>query len=288
MKQIIEWLIFIEDWANQIYDDLATRFIDDDDYFDFINRISYDENLHSQFMNIALKCLEQKPDRTAEIVLDRQTMNKVEDPLKKIENAVRTNQLDKPQILSLVLESELSEWNKIFLYVINSLKDNCPEFKTIVPSIQNHVRNIKIFVENMPNGSELLYKFKELPPVWEERILIVDDSEPIVDLLQSVLSGDGVVDVAKNGANGYEKASQNYYAAIISDLDMPVMGGIEFYKKLKQQYPDVGSRFIFISGAATQSAIDFINSEKIQFLSKPFKLHDIRKAVVGIIDKISM
>jgi len=62
MKQIIEWLIFIEDWANQIYDDLATRFIDDDEYFDFINRISNDENLHSHFMNIALKCLEQHPD----------------------------------------------------------------------------------------------------------------------------------------------------------------------------------------------------------------------------------
>jgi len=106
--------------------------------------------------------------------------------------------------------------------------------------------------------------------------------------MQSVLSGDGGVDVAKNGAEGYEKASQNYYAAIISDLDMPVMGGIDFYKKLKQQYPDVGKRFIFISGAATANALDFIRSEKIQFLSKPFKLHDIRQAVVDIIDRISM
>ena len=288
MKQIIEWLIFIEDWANQIYDDLAAKFSDDDLYFDFINRISNEESLHSHYMNIALQCLEEHPDSAAEIKLDRETMDHVEIPLKKIETALRTNHLDKQQLMALVLESEQSEWNKIFLYVINSLKENCPEFKAIAPNIQNHVRNISNFVENMPNGSELLREFGKLPPVWEEKILIVDDSEPIVDLLQSVLSRDGGVDVARNGAEAYEKASQNYYAAIISDLDMPVMDGIEFYKKMKQRYPDVSNRFIFISGAATQGAIDFIQSEKIQFLTKPFLLQDIRQAVIHVIDRISL
>ncbi len=288
MRPIIEWLIFIEDWANQIYDDLAARFSDDDLYFDFINRISNEESLHSHYMNIALQCLEQHPESASEIMLDRQTMDHVEIPLKKIETAIHADKLDKSQIMALVLESEQSEWNKIFLYVVNTLKNNCPEFKSIAPSIQNHIRNINNFVENMPNGAELLYQLMNFPPVWEENILIVDDSEPVVDLLQSVLSRDGGVDVAKNGAEGYEMASKNYYAVIISDLDMPVMGGIEFYQKMKQRYPDVGNRFIFISGAGTQNDIDFIRSEKIQFLGKPFKLQDIRQAVFDVIDRISM
>jgi hypothetical protein len=55
------------------------------------------------------------------------------------------------------------------------------EFKTIAPSIQNHIHNINNFVENMPNGSELSYQLKDLLAVWEEKILIVDDSERIIE-----------------------------------------------------------------------------------------------------------
>ena len=133
MKQIIEWLIFIEDWANQIYDELASKFSDDDEYFDFINRISNDESLHSHYMQIALQCLEQHPSSVAEVMLDRQTMNHIEIPLKtalsfKKYNSIKFRvstiaKINKKTFSAFIKFSHLPKGNLCLLYNLRSLKE---------------------------------------------------------------------------------------------------------------------------------------------------------------------
>lgn len=67
------------------------------------------------------------------------------------------------------------------------------------------------------------------------RVLIADDSEAIRSRLKSLLTGLGVrLRVAENGVQALQIAQQQPGPqAIISDIEMPEMGGIEFCKNLK-------------------------------------------------------
>jgi len=285
MKRIIEWLIGIEDLAGEIYTDLAAVFSANKDLRDFVDRLANDEAMHYHFMNSALACLRDQPDLASEILLDQQTIANVETPLKKIEKIINTGKIDQQLILESIYESEHSEWNDIFLYVINTLKDNCPRFNVIGPSIQNHLRTIAAFLENRPEAKEFMARFENLSPVWEEKVLVVDDYPPILELVSSLLSKDGAVDTATNGKEALDKALRQYYAVIISDIDMPIMGGLAFYENLKSDHGDVGTRFIFISGALNQETLAYLQKENLNYMAKPFHLKDLRQAVHRLIDQ---
>lgn len=288
MKHIVEWLIQIEDWASRIYENLAPGFKDDAHFHNFLVHLADDEALHFHFMSSALICLEKNPHLASDIVLDQPTRELVEAPLQKIETAVQSGDIGRPQLMELIYQNEHSEWNDLFLYVVNTLEQNCPRFKVIGPSLQNHLRQIERFMHSNPDGSGIISKIKKLSPVWKERVLVVDDSEPIVELLSSLLSRMGGVETARNGAEAYQKASRDYYPVIISDVDMPVMNGIEFYKKMKRTHPDIGSRFIFVSGDPTPEIRAYMEKESLFFVAKPFKLTEIRQAVHNIIDQITL
>ncbi len=55
-----------------------------------------------------------------------------------------------------------------------------------------------------------------MQPVWQEKILVVDDSAPIVSLLKAVLRDAGEVEIAVNGQDALEKTKQHYYRLIAS------------------------------------------------------------------------
>ncbi len=96
------------------------------------------------------------------------------------------------------------------------------------------------------------------------------------------------VQTAKNGEEAYKKASHDYYAVIISDIDMPIMDGLVFYKKMKQNYPEINKRFIFISGAVDHETMQYMNNENLVFIATPFKINDIRQAVNTILDRLAL
>ena len=68
-----------------------------------------------------------------------------------------------------------------------------------------------------------------------KKALVVDDSLVVrnyhVSLLKA-LSFD--VDTAENGAEAYEKCLQNSYDLIFCDINMPVMDGYTFTKKMRK------------------------------------------------------
>ena len=288
MRDIVEWLIMLEDWASRLYEGLATVYEEEKLYSEFMDRLANDEAMHFHYMNSALVCLKKNPHIVSGIELNPREQERIEQGLEKIETAIDLGAINKSLLLESILDCELSEWNDIFLYVINSLKTNCPHFKVIGPSIQNHLRNIEEFLGNISEGSDYMQRIRKLPPVWQEKVLVVDDEEPILHLLSSVLSKDAIVETAQNGKEALQMASKAYYAVIITDIDMPKMNGIEFYKELKQRYDDIGKRFIFMSGAATTQMIEYINKENIPILKKPFTLTEVRKFLYETLSKVTL
>ena len=73
-------------------------------------------------------------------------------------------------------------------------------------------------------------------------ILVVEDNELNQEVVSMMLeSFDIKVDIANNGAEGVEMyfAAQEKYNAILMDLQMPVMGGIEASKKIREQDKEI-------------------------------------------------
>jgi CheY-like chemotaxis protein len=75
----------------------------------------------------------------------------------------------------------------------------------------------------------------------QSQVLLVDDDS---DLLESVKKGltlncDYVFDLAFSAEAAFEKMGQTDYTAIVCDIQMPMMDGFEFLKKLRDDKNNV-------------------------------------------------
>ena len=102
-------------------------------------------------------------------------------------------------------------------------------------------------------------------------ILIADDEPVNFRYFESLLRGKVKnIDHAVNGKEAVEMASRNNYNLILMDMKMPVMGGIEATKILKQKFPELP--------IIAQTAYTFPEEKEIamqagcdDFLPKPIK-----------------
>ena len=78
------------------------------------------------------------------------------------------------------------------------------------------------------------------------RVLIADDSPPILDCLQSLIEaqpGLNVVGTASDGLEAAEKASELSPHVIVMDAQMPRLDGVGATRRIKQEFPDIGILF---------------------------------------------
>jgi DNA-binding response OmpR family regulator len=81
------------------------------------------------------------------------------------------------------------------------------------------------------------------------RVLIVDDDEKILDLLVELVSLEGYeVASARNGAEALEHVHTFDPDVVVSDVVMPVIGGLELCRKLKEDEQTAYVPVLLISG----------------------------------------
>lgn len=72
------------------------------------------------------------------------------------------------------------------------------------------------------------------------KVLVIDDERVVCHSCRRVLEEEGFdVSVATNGREGIEKLSQQNFDAVIVDLRMPGVGGMDVLRILKRTKPDV-------------------------------------------------
>ena len=70
-----------------------------------------------------------------------------------------------------------------------------------------------------------------------KRVLVVDDSMTVRELERSLLEDNGYrVDIAVDGADGWNAVRMNEYDLVISDIDMPRMDGFEFISHIRSEH----------------------------------------------------
>jgi two-component system nitrogen regulation response regulator NtrX len=101
------------------------------------------------------------------------------------------------------------------------------------------------------------------------KILIIDDEKAIRNTLKEILEYEGyIVDEAADGQIGLERIENEEYEAILCDIKMPKMDGLEVLTKARELDDDVP--FIMISGNATiDVAVEATKKGAYDFISKP-------------------
>ncbi len=67
------------------------------------------------------------------------------------------------------------------------------------------------------------------------KVLAVDDSEPMRKMVGMVLGGAGYeVTLASNGADALDKLKQGDYDLLVTDINMPIMHGIDLIQHARQ------------------------------------------------------
>ena len=117
-------------------------------------------------------------------------------------------------------------------------------------------------------------------------ILIVEDDYQLQNFYKSFLEirfKELKVFQAFDGEEALSCCSRTDHTAILSDIEMPNMGGIEFYQRLKNKLPELAERVAFISGSITGENLTFIKQENRPYLLKPHKLQPYEDLIHSLI-----
>ena len=119
------------------------------------------------------------------------------------------------------------------------------------------------------------------------RILIIDDQDPIRRVLRDILENEKYqVDDAANGPTALQMMKEQEYDAILCDIKMPDMDGIEVLEQVKATSD---TPVIMISGHGTiDSAVDAIKKGAFDFIQKPPDLNRLLITVRNALDKQSL
>ncbi len=114
------------------------------------------------------------------------------------------------------------------------------------------------------------------------RILIVDDEASIVRAVSRTLGRSHEVFTATDGDEALAMIRQNPqgFDAIMTDVQMPRMGGIELYRALEREFPALVDRVIFMTGGVFGGeSATFLRALEKRVLRKPFDPDILRRAV---------
>ena len=110
-------------------------------------------------------------------------------------------------------------------------------------------------------------------------VLLVDDEEQFLDTLAQRLELRGIkVDTVTGGEEALDKITAQKFDAIVLDLVMPGIDGIETLKRLKAKNPDI--QIIMLTGKATvKKGIEAMKMGAEDFLEKPVDLNVLMEKI---------
>jgi CheY-like chemotaxis protein/two-component sensor histidine kinase len=117
------------------------------------------------------------------------------------------------------------------------------------------------------------------------RVMLVDDEPQIAHTMERLLRRDYDITVALCGREAIEHITRGArFDAIVSDVMMPNMTGIELSEELRRVAPDQARRLIFLSGGAfTAQARERLDELGAPQLEKPVTAKELRACVLRVV-----
>jgi len=121
-----------------------------------------------------------------------------------------------------------------------------------------------------------------------KRILIIDDEVSIRRTLRDILENEGYgVDDAPDGMEGLKLVKANHYDAVLCDIKMPKMDGLEVLEKIQETNSDIP--VVMISGHGNiDTAVDAIRKGAYDYISKPPDLNRLLVTIRNAFEKSNL
>ncbi len=117
------------------------------------------------------------------------------------------------------------------------------------------------------------------------KLLVVDDEEVICQACRRIFSRQGFqVEVNTDACNGLNCALHDDYAAILLDIKMPKIDGIQFLERLRETKPD--QPVLIMTGyPSIPNATAAMRLGASDYITKPFRPDEITRAVQRIVGR---
>lgn len=117
-----------------------------------------------------------------------------------------------------------------------------------------------------------------------KKILVVDDSESIRNILRLTLKFKGYeIEEAQNGQQAYELIQKNSYDLLISDIDMPILTGIDLLFKIRGELKNEKLPIIICTAEKLSNPDELIMKGANKWIAKPFTPTELLDAVSSLI-----
>jgi PAS domain S-box-containing protein len=118
-----------------------------------------------------------------------------------------------------------------------------------------------------------------------QRVMLVDDEPQVAHSIERLLRRDYDVTIARCGQDAIDHIARGVrFDAIVSDVMMPNMTGIELFEELQRMVPDQAQRLVFLSGGAftaqTRERLDQLGAPQLE---KPVTAKELRACLVRIV-----
>ena len=113
----------------------------------------------------------------------------------------------------------------------------------------------------------------------ERRVLVVDDDEDVVIAVADLLGGDGIrCELASSGDAALAACRRSTFDALVSDIRMPGMDGVELMTRVRRLDPSLPVVLITAQGSIG-AAVEAVKRGAYQYLVKPFEGTELRRLI---------
>lgn len=114
------------------------------------------------------------------------------------------------------------------------------------------------------------------------RVLLAEDEPSIRRSLERFLTLKGVeVMSVADGVAALSAITDGDFDIVISDVQMPIVSGVDLWHQASERRPDLKNRWIFVSAHSSTAVPEVARG---RYLQKPFELETVWQMVLDIAD----
>ncbi len=114
------------------------------------------------------------------------------------------------------------------------------------------------------------------------KLLSIEDNAELIESLRYFLDADSKIDNATTGKEGLALAARRQYDAIILDLGLPDVPGLEVCKQLRQT--DIKAPILVLSGVRDSATkVTLLEAGADDYLTKPFTIAELRARIFALL-----
>lgn len=204
-------------------------------------------------------------------------LTSVDTKIKELESYKNNTEISSYTMLAHSLKSEtrylgLNKLSDIFYtHELKGKENNIDYIKSNFTEIENGVNKVKSDLKDFLNSTTI-----------KKSLLVVDDSNIIINYIENLVKNDYNVIRANNGIEAVNKINENIYALLL-DINMPKSTGIDVLKYMNDNDLIDKIPVVIITGNDTSNQIkELIGYNVLDVLNKPFTPDNIKRVLTLI------